>query len=443
MGLQEMPCRPAGLYMMSLLNVFGELNRRNKIIADTFCKYFIDGSTKEGWKNITDIFKAFNTQKLVSTGATPSKDYRTSDSSPTQFMIGKSTINYMIMWKVAKKKNLFLNDDMMNLLFVDPNADMIDNQGPMRRWSMLITTFETIFELEDSVRMILLSIYMNFKSNIDNNRPETKSPGQLLFYGSKYTHGSLLFKHEILTDDFGQSTVISRPDDSKIRQVEEHDDEFNPDKGSEGEWVPDHLVDIWSYGNESFPSSIEGFVGSMSYSRVGPHIFAQMPWDIIDVLFSDINVIITEDINDIWYINVPEIIFELDLIQEGTFTYKDKSILIGDGREVGAFNTRIKCTMPAQPDNPESWGGGKLGARGGGSATQLDFTTEQLKSVMYYNMARPAISSQNSLEVIVPNCSPTPYQFSHWESIVDFGDPEKFYDWCESKSEEFFKPRFT
>lgn len=395
MGLQEMPSRPAGLYLCSLLNVFGQMKKRLDIVENTFAKYFVDTNTKEGWKKISQVFDIFSNQKLISTSATASKDYRSSDSTLTQFNISQSENNFVVMWKVAFNKNLFVNDEMKNKLFIDMAGDAFDNIGPTRRWAMLVSAYETIYELETSVRTILTSIYLNFKSKNPSN---TKSPGQLLFYGDQYTHGSLFFEWETTVDSNGLPSLLSAPDDMEF-----------------------------VVGNEHFPSTLEGGAGSGDF---GPFIFTQIPWDIILELFADITNVMSTDFNNLWYLSIPQVSIELNQSISGEYTYKDSVVSLSNS--AGPYNVKIMTTMPENPIQPQGWGGGVTPPRG-------DFKGHG----MYYNMSRLKTSSRIGTAIALGGMSPQPSDFVEWITRVNYLDEEKFRNYCISQASEFFTPHYT
>jgi len=332
MGLQEMPTRPASLFLLGLNQLFHLIGKRKNIIDNVFSKFFKDCDTKEGWKKISDIIYPHNSMKYMPTGSSPSKDARTTDGQSTPFGIDKAPGSIVNIYDTLVEKDLFINTDIKEKMKyeLDNSTRELEAICAMRMWEVVLYAYESIYEIEQKAELlnIAMTSLLNSKSWLGKNNPITKSPAQLFFFGDIYTNGSIMASWPDLSDS---TPAAPRPGMDYYILANYEDMANHPS------------------GNRQMPSEVSG-----STDNYGPISCKQVPWESITEIFSDIIPILQGDLSDIWYIDdIPKITYTYGHEINGTINTTSDFQKV-DGIPSGAFNIDVIIHQTVPSNAPDT-----------------------------------------------------------------------------------------
>ncbi len=247
MGLQEFSTTSSGLYMSGLLAIIGYMTKSKFIKDNVFNEYFYDIHEMDGWNKVRNTIEPHASNKIVATAKTPSKPNRQGDGTGTPFIVKRSQSSIAYMYKYAKEQGILKDDQERLRVDFDPTGREIQNQEALARWDVVISAYEQLFNLILTTSLVASSIKPLYMSSGKWN----KSPGQLLFYGDKYFHGSIVNLNDTDFDSY------------------------------------------WFTGDGDTPID--------NYCIVH--------WNCMVLLDPLVNIIQTEDINKLWFIPIPTITF--------------------------------------------------------------------------------------------------------------------------------------
>ncbi len=187
MGLQSISCPCGSLFLLGMLQIVGFMDKRKLIIDNIFKDFFTAPDTESQWQDIREVIEPHGLKKMLPTGATPSKPPRQGDGSLTPFKVNRAVFNLAMMYKTAAAKDILIDEPGMECFF-DPRDNPNQHMEGALKWNVLITAFETCYEIESNVRLMLEAI----KPLYHSEAAASKSPAQLYFFVDEFMHGTLI-----------------------------------------------------------------------------------------------------------------------------------------------------------------------------------------------------------------------------------------------------------
>ncbi len=179
MATQEYILAQSTNYYMGLMNIVSLLRKRAAIIEDVFGIYFPDLITSWilPWNNvISPIIRNFGLAKMIN-NAFPDKPSTQGDGSVTPWTIDSSQAAAQGMYNNLNDAGVTFNTDQsIDATFDILTSDPATYQLKYLRARTVMTSYETIHEIENTIYVILFAISPT--QNVDNSI--TKSPGQLM-----------------------------------------------------------------------------------------------------------------------------------------------------------------------------------------------------------------------------------------------------------------------
>lgn len=200
MSTQTITVTGSAYYYMGLMNIFSLLNKRAVIIEGIFGEYFPDLKTSwtSPWNDvIAPILTTFGLSKMIN-NAMPDKPDTQGDGSLTPWTTNKSHADIAAMYYALDDAGVTFNplqpiDATLDLLQSDPQA----YQTRALRCNSILSSYETIHEIETTIWMINFSIGPLYRSD----DTLTRSPGQLL------TIAGDVYNSPYLWDTLGEGSV--------------------------------------------------------------------------------------------------------------------------------------------------------------------------------------------------------------------------------------------
>jgi len=179
MASQELSITMSSYYYMGLMNILELLVKRIAIIKGTYSIYVpaLKVSWIEPWNDtLVPIFLRFGVSKMMSS-AMPDKPSTQGDGNCLPWSMSKSQGDIQNMYYALNDTSLEFNPDEP----IDATLDKIYLQDPsiyqlrFLRCQSMMTSYEIIHEIENTIYVIILSIYLLYKKDDSLAR----SPGQI------------------------------------------------------------------------------------------------------------------------------------------------------------------------------------------------------------------------------------------------------------------------
>src|SRR4030042_3310552 len=111
MGLQYINSKGSSIFLMSIFNIVGMMQKRQNILNDVFAQYFTNPFNRTNWNNIVSIIEPHVLRNFIPTGSTPSKPPRQLDGSFGSIRVSKLASDVAAMFDQANSLSILLNPD--------------------------------------------------------------------------------------------------------------------------------------------------------------------------------------------------------------------------------------------------------------------------------------------------------------------------------------------